>query len=540
MLLNNCAGVLCHPTSFPSPYGIGDLGKSAYEFIDFLVKSNQKVWQVLPLSPTSFGDSPYQSFSTFAGNTLLISPEMLCDEGYIDRSVLLNPPEFDNDKVLYSEVINYKNTLYREAYYNFKNKNINNQIENYLKFCDENSNWIKDYSLFISIKNYFISKRKNEFETEELKQFRKKSNGIMPESLILDCYYGASFISWPEDILKREKSSISHYEGVLKEEIEYNKFLQFIYYHQWFLLKKYANNNDIKIIGDIPIFIAHDSADTWTNADLFYLDANLYPEKIAGVPPDYFSKTGQLWGNPVYNWINHEKSGYYWWIERVKNAISVFDIIRIDHFRGFESNWAISYGEKTAINGKWNKGPGLYLFEVIQDKLGELPIIAEDLGVLTKEVIELRDSLKYPGMKILQFAFDDNSKNLYLPHNFDTSNTIVYTGTHDNNTTVGWYNSTSEKAKDYLRRYLNVSGEEISWDLIRLAYSSCAMLAIIPLQDILSLDSTARMNEPSVAEGNWQWRYRKNMITDEISSKLNYLTELYGRDGLPYDDFEKE
>lgn len=522
------SGILLHPTSFPSSYGIGDLGQSAYNFIDFLVKAKQKIWQILPLGHTSFGDSPYQSFSTFAGNPLLISPDILVKKELLSKKDILDIPEFNQNKVDYGLVINYKTELYKIAYKNFKEKDNKDLKGKFQKFCNENSEWLDDYALFISLKNYFIQKRTNTFETPEYKEYKKENIKNMSENSINDCFYGASWTSWPKDIVQRKSAAINKWTETLKDDIEYYKFLQFEFFSQWIDLKKYANNNEIEIIGDIPIFVASDSADTWANKDLFHLDSNGYPTEVAGVPPDYFSETGQLWGNPLYDWEEHKKTGYSWWIKRIENTLKIVDILRIDHFRGFETYWSIPYGEKTAINGKWKKGPNRQIFDAINQKLGKLPIIAEDLGELTEEVYELRDCLEFPGMKILQFAFD-TSKNDYLPHNYTTDNCLIYTGTHDNDTTIGWYNKLDNDTKDFLRRYLNVSGDDIAWDLIRLAFSSCARYAIIPIQDIMCLDAESRTNIPGKPEGNWQFRYTEDMLLDNMAEGLKYLSELFNR-----------
>ena len=518
------SGVLLHPVSFPSNYGIGDFGESGYKFIDFLEKSGQTLWQVLPLGPTSFGDSPYQSFSTFAGNILLISPDILIKKGLLDESIKNEIPQFSNNKIDYGNVIKYKTGLYKKAFEKFK-KTKNKAFD---EFCEKNKNWLEDYALFVSLKDYFIEERKNEWESAEFKKFCKKTKGKLSENVQKDYYYGAVWSTWPISLVKREAATIKKWQSKLADSILYYKFLQFEFFEEWFELKKYANSKDIKIIGDIPIFVAYDSADAWANPKNYYMDTEGFPTLVAGVPPDYFSATGQLWGNPLYKWSEHKNSKYKWWIDRIKSILSMVDIVRIDHFRGFESFWQVPFGEETAINGKWTKGPGAELFNAIKKELGSLPIIAEDLGIITDEVNELRDKLQFPGMKVLQFAFDDSENNDYLPHNYD-KNCVVYTGTHDNDTTLGWYRNANENEKDKLRRYMNVSGENVSWDLIRLAMSSTAVFSIFPLQDIMKLDESARMNTPSVAGGNWQWRYTDDMLKDEYSESLMYLTKLFAR-----------
>lgn len=523
------SGILVHPSSFESKYGIGDFGKSAYNFIDFLEKSKQHVWQILPLGHTSFGDSPYQSFSTFAGNPLLISLDVFIENEYLDEKDFENIPDFNEIKVEYGKVIEFKNKMFKKAYEKFKQLKNKKIKDNFEKFCEENKQWLDDYSLFISLKNYFIQERKNTFESEEYKIFKKENIDFLGENGVNDCFYGASWNSWPKEIADRKIYALNKWKANLKDEIQYYKFLQFEFFNQWNKLKEYANSKEIEIIGDIPIFVACDSADTWSRKDLFFIDKKGRPTEVAGVPPDYFSKTGQLWGNPLYNWKAHKKERYEWWINRIKNTLKLVDIVRIDHFRGFESYWSIPYGEKTAIKGEWKKGPNKEIFDYINQNIKNAKIIAEDLGDLNEEVNELREKLNLPGMKILQFAFSDTPENEYLPHNFKDSNTIIYTGTHDNDTTLGWYNSIDEKSKDYIRRYMNISGDDICWDLIRLAFSSSADTAIIPIQDILCLNSDSRMNTPGNPSDNWQFRYKEEMLTDDILNRLKYLTELFNR-----------
>ncbi len=529
MQLKRSSGVLAHITSFPSKFGIGDLGKGTYDFIDFLNKSNQKLWQTLPLGVTSYGDSPYQSFSTFAGNHILISLETLVLEGYLLESDIENVPDFDDDNVEYGKVIEYKLEILRKAHKNFLTSAKETQKSAFNKFCKEEESWLNDFCLFISLKFHFIKERDQQFEPNELKEYREANKDVLTEDQIKTFFYGAVWNSWPTDIAMRKDKAIKKWSKTLNEDIEFYKFVQYEFFRQWSEAKKYANEKGIQIIGDIPIFVAMDSSDVWANKELFQLDNFGNPKGVAGVPPDYFSETGQLWGNPLYDWEANKKDKFNWWIRRVKAMVTLSDIIRIDHFRAFDEYWAIPYGELTAINGKWIKAPGYELFEAIEKSLGDLPIIAEDLGKMTSTVEKLRDDLKLPGMKILQFAFDDSEENDYLPHNFEHSNCVVYTGTHDNDTSIGWYNSTTEKDRDHLRRYMNVSGEDVAWDLIRLAFSSIAGFAIIPVQDLMRLDTSARMNTPGVTAGNWGFRYKENMLTDDIASHLSYLTKLFDR-----------
>lgn len=515
-------GILVHPTSFPSKFGIGDIAYGK-RFVDFLVAAGQKVWQILPLGHTGFGDSPYQSFSTFAGNPLLISPEILVKEELLNENDIEYVPEFNSRNVEYGKVIDYKYDLYKKA---FKKFDLTEQ--SYIKFCNKNEFWLEDYALFMACKNYFIEERKNTYESNEYKAYYKSASRFMNDNAVKDCFYGGAWNSFPKALRDREELTINKYKKILIDDINFYKFLQFEFNRQWLELKDYANENGIEIIGDIPIFVASDSSDTWSHRELFYINTKGFTTKVAGVPPDYFSEFGQLWGNPLYNWKNHKENKYDWWVKRTESILNLVDIVRIDHFRGFESYWSVPMGEETAVKGKWNKGPRTEVFEAIEESLGELNIIAEDLGDLNEEVIELRNKLGLPGMKILQFAFNSCS-NDYLPHNYEKDNYVVYTGTHDNDTTVGWYKEQSEKDKDYIRRYMNVSGDNINWDLIRLAISSSAKYAIIPVQDIMGLDSDSRMNTPGVGEGNWQFRFEEGMLNEDMAKELKYLCELFNR-----------
>lgn len=530
MKFQRSSGVLLHPTSFPSKYGIGDLGEEAYKFIDFLKKGKQTLWQILPIGPTSYGDSPYQSFSAFAGNLLLISPELLVKEGYLNEADLNEVPNFNENKVDFGEVTKYKKELFKKAYEGFKHNASTAQKIEYNKFCFENIGWLEDYSLFVSLKDYFINKRTHEGKNSEYSAFKNDCDFIK-ENLFDDYYFGAVWSTWPKEIASRREDVIKDWKIELSEEMRTYKFLQYEFSRQWKNLKKYANENDIEIIGDIPIFVAYDSADVWANPELFYLDSKGFPTVVAGVPPDYFSATGQLWGNPLYNWDIHKKNNYSWWIKRVKNMLGLVDILRIDHFRGFDEYWAVLSSEETAVNGEWLKGPNVDLFHAIEKELGSLPIIAEDLGVLTDSVCKMRDDLGFPGMKILQFAFyaDDKYRtNDYLPHNL-VKNAVIYSGTHDNDTTRGWYDSSNDADMDLVRRYMNISGDNISWDFIRLTCSTVCDIAIHTMQDIMSLGTEARMNMPGTMSGNWQWRYTKDMLKDEYALALAYTCNIFGR-----------
>lgn len=546
-MFKRSSGILAHPTSFPGKYGIGDLGRYAYEFIDFLHKGNQSLWQVLPLNPTGFGDSPYQSFSTFAGNPLLISPDILLDEGMISDDDLKNinfDYSFDDTKIDYLETYKFKLAIFRKAFDTFKEspRFILKRLQ-FEKFCNENESWLEDYVLFTAIKNHFIDKRKDVvinidadiYNTKDIDEdifdyinFAQK-NTKLTRHQINDYYYGAVWLSWPNELKERDPCAIEKWRKRLEYEVYFHKFLQFEFFSQWLSLKKYANIHNIKIIGDIPIFVALDSADLWANKNLFMLDENGYPTEVAGVPPDYFSQTGQLWGNPLYYWPAHKETNYAWWIRRVSYILKNVDILRIDHFRGFESYWAVPYGEKTAVNGKWEKGPGRDLFDAIKQAVGDLPVIAEDLGIITENVRKLLESLDLPGMRVLQFAFDGRPKNANIPHNIENSNVVLYTGTHDNDTTVGWYMKASERERDQFRRYMDIHGDDPSWSIIKLAFLSTAVFALFPIQDVLSLGSESRMNRPGVMEGNWRFRFSKQMLTADIAERLEYLSNLTDR-----------
>lgn len=491
------SGVLMHPTSLPSPYGIGDMGQDAYDFVDFLEKAGQTLWQVLPLGPTGYGDSPYSSYSVFAGQTLLISPEKLVEQKLLTKEDLRDLPEFDTKLVKYGDVLTWKTTIFQKAFEAFKASGDKELLKEYEAFLKEHSFWLDDYAFYMSVR-----------EANENK----------------------GWLEWEAALQNPTAKVRAEWEEKLKEKIAYQKFLQFEFYKQWGELKAYANKKDISIVGDMPIFVSIDSADVWANKNLFCLDSKGYPTEVAGVPPDYFSATGQLWGNPLYDWNVHKKQGYKWWISRIKTQFTQVDYLRIDHFRGFESYWAVPAKEETAINGKWKPGPGESLFQAIQKELGEeLPIFAEDLGIITPEVEALRDKFNFPGMKVLQFGFEGNPTEGFYPHNFKTDNCICYTGTHDNNTTRGWYDNAKEEARDRVRRYLNCDGGNVSWDFIRLAMSSIAKYAVFPMQDVLRLGSEARMNVPGVLGANWAWRFEKEDIQEWQAIELKKMTQLFNR-----------
>ncbi len=499
------SGILLHPTSFPGRFGIGDLGDEAYRFVDWLVLAGQQLWQTLALGPTGYADSPYASFSAFAGNHLLISPDRLLQDGDLSSEDLVEVPPFPNDHVDFGWVIPYKTDLLRKAAERFFSRASSERRARFDQFCRENRRWLDDFALFMAVK--------------------------AEHSMI-------TWTQWETGIALREPQAVARWREKLADQIRFHKYLQFQFFHQWQALRRYANERNVKILGDIPIFVAHDSADVWAHPELFYLDENGESTLIAGVPPDYFSATGQRWGNPLYRWDLMEELGYSWWVDRVRHTFELVDVLRIDHFRGFEAYWEIPASEPTAVVGRWVKGPGEKLFHALQNALGELPIIAEDLGVVTSEVVALREKFNFPGMKVLQFAFDSDASNPYLPFNLD-HDCVVYPGTHDNDTTRGWFESQSGKMRQKVRLYLGTDGHDISWDFIRLALSSVADIAVVSLQDFLSLGSEARMNLPGEPSGNWQWRFMPGVLTDELAQRMKSLTEIYGREGLRRDKVGK-
>jgi 4-alpha-glucanotransferase len=464
--------------------------------VDFLVEAGQKLWQTLPLGPTGFGDSPYQSFSAFAGQPLLISPQRLAEDGLLTQADLESVPDFSPQQVDYGWVLHYKTQLFETAFRSFQKGASETLRREYEAFCRENELWLPDYAFFMACKDY---------------------------------HQGRNWLEWERELADPEESVRSRYTSLLEDRIAYYTFLQFCFFRQWMQLKAYANEKGIRIIGDIPIFVSLDSADVWANKSLFKLDSNGYPLEVAGVPPDYFSETGQLWGNPLYDWEAHEKSGFAWWIARAKQQLKLFDILRVDHFRGFEAYWAVPYGEATAIHGTWRKAPGKKLFTALKQAFGgSLPIWAEDLGVITPEVEELRDAFHFPGMKVLQFAFEDPEDNDMMPEHY-TENCICYPGTHDNNTTLGWYQNISAQSREKVWAYTHGGGATIHWDFIRIALDSKAKYAVLPMQDVLGLDSSARMNIPGVVAQNWAWRFRPEQQDPFWTAYLCRLTKESGR-----------
>lgn len=501
------AGILLHPTSLPSVHGIGDFGAQAYRFVDFVEQSGSKLWQVLPLSPTGYGDSPFQCLSANAGNPLLISLDKLTDRGVLSREELKHTPAFAENQVDYESVIQFKVPILTKAALTFLRREDGQERSEYDQFCRENANWLEDFALFMVCKN---------------------------------AHHGAPWTEWASGIAARDPEALREWSNRFASEIEVTKYWQFEFFQQWQGLRAYAHERGIRVIGDIPIYVAHDSADVWANREFFLLDRKGRPSKVAGVPPDYFSATGQLWGNPIYNWSLLRSSSYEWWLARFRAAFKLYDIVRIDHFRGFEAHWEVPASETTAMNGSWVKGPGAELFAALQREFGELPIIAENLGVITPEVEQIRHQFGFPGMAILQFAFGNDPQGpSFRPHNY-VPNLVAYTGTHDNDTTMGWWTSqaTSDsirtpedvlKEHAFARAYLGLSDEPINWTMIRTLLASVANTAIVPLQDILGLGSEARMNLPGTSSGNWRWRFLPEALNSELAHRLRELNKAYDR-----------
>ena len=499
------SGILLHPTSLPGPYGSGDLGASAHHFVDWLVAGGQTLWQILPLGGIGPGNSPYMSPSAFAGNELLIDLAQLCDAGWLRDTELAPNPVFLDARVDYPAVRQFRMASLRIAAERFFKDARHDARDSFAAFCAEAREWLDDYALFMALD--------------------KKHGG-----------YGRAWQSWPQPLARRKPAALDKAMQTFAAECDFWKFCQWCFHHQWMKLRGYANSRGVQIIGDIPIFVSAHSVDAWAHQELFDLKDDGAPRVVAGVPPDYFSPTGQHWGNPLYRWPAHASEGYHWWIERMRRSLALCDIVRIDHFRGFESYWEIPAEADTAVHGQWCPGPGIELFVAFDQALrltaeaeaGQLRIIAEDLGFITPQVNALRRATGLPGMRILQFAFDGNADNAYLPHNFD-ANTVVYTGTHDNDTTCGWWNVLPADTQEYIRRYLGVSGESINWDLIRASSASVAKLCIIPMQDVLGLDSASRMNQPGLSEGSWEWRFQWSQVDSSHAERLAELSRLHGR-----------
>jgi 4-alpha-glucanotransferase len=494
MPIQRSAGILLHPTSLPGPYGIGSLGEWAFRWVDFLEAAGQRLWQVLPLGPTGYGDSPYQSFSAFAGNPYLVDLDLLRQEGLLGDEDL--PGEaFPDERVDFGAVIPAKLPALTRAFERFEAGAGEGQRESFAAFERSQGFWLEDFALFMAL---------------------KEEHG------------GRAWNSWSTDARLRREDALSGARERLAPGLRRHKVWQWFFHRQWREVKRYANERGIAVVGDIPIFVSFDSADTWANPELFYLDEQGNPTAIAGVPPDYFSATGQRWGNPLYRWGRMAERGYGWWIDRFRSSLDFYDLIRVDHFRGFEAYWEIPAEEPTAVRGRWVRGPGQRFFDAVRAALGELPVIAEDLGVITPKVERLRDANGLPGMKVLQFAFAGDASDPYLPHNYPRRS-AVYTGTHDNDTTLGWYRKASEPERDAVRRYLARSDERVVWELIRLAQGSVADIAVVPLQDVMGLDSDARMNTPGQAAGNWGWRFRPEQLEPWMAPQLREMAELYGR-----------
>ncbi|HEX5503681.1 MAG TPA: 4-alpha-glucanotransferase [Thermomicrobiales bacterium] len=482
------SGVLLHPTSLPGPYGVGELGPAAVAFLDFLAAAGQRLWQVLPLGPTAEGDSPYTSPSAFAGNPLLVSVARLRDDGLLDRADLADAPAFPTKVVAYEAVRPYKEGLLRRAHARFR------PDAAFRAFAAREGAWLDDYALFAAL---------------------RARHG------------GAHWWDWEPPLARRKPAALARARRALADELGFQRFVQYRFCADYAALRRAARARGIRLIGDLPIFVARDSADVWAHPDLFLLDADGAPTAVAGVPPDYYSATGQLWGNPLYRWDAMARDGYAWWTARLRAALALYDLVRLDHFRGFEAYWAVPAGAETAANGRWVAGPRDDFFDAARAALGGLPFIAEDLGLITPEVHALRERVGLPGMKVLQFAFSDPDSP-YLPHTF-TPDCVVYTGTHDNDTTRGWWAAADDAERAFARRYLGRDGADIAWDLIRLAFGSVAALAVVPLQDVLDLGSAARMNTPGVPTGNWAWRCPPGALTPALAARLRDLATVYGR-----------
>lgn len=500
MITTRSCGILLHPTSLPGPYGIGDLGEQAYRFADKLLDAGARMWQVLPLGPTGYGDSPYQSFSAFAGNPLLISPEKLVEAGVLGADDLKSAPAFPKDRVDYGALIPWKTALLRRAYENFRQRASDDGLAAFDSFCHEMAHWLDDYALFSALKTG---------------------------------HRDAVWTKWERGVAMRDGQLVHMVQQELEGDIAAVKFVQYQFFKQWWELRHYCNERGLLLVGDMPIYCAHDSADVWANRDKFQLDDEGYPTVMAGVPPDYFSDTGQLWGNPIYRWDAMANDGFGWWISRLKTQLRLVDIIRIDHFRGFEGYWEVPAGEETAVNGRWVDGPRDGLFEAFRSGVGhDLPIIAENLGVITEDVEALRRRFNLPGMAVFQFGFGHDAASSGLPPFRFTQDTVAYSGTHDNDTIVGWWNhvgKTDKPVRDYIRAYYDTNGREFNWLVIRALMESVANMAIFPVQDIAGLGPEGRMNRPGNAQGNWAWRMGENDLNGKLIKRFRGLAELFGR-----------
>jgi 4-alpha-glucanotransferase len=506
MNLKRSSGILLHPTSLPGRFGVGDLGGEAYRFVDWLASAGQTYWQIMPLGPTGYGDSPYSAFSAFAGNTNLVSPEKLVESGLLETSDIQDAPDLPAERVDYGKVIEYKRGLLEKAFRNFRSKlktddGLRGDYEGFLGFA---SVWLDDWALFAALK---------------------------------DEYQGQPWNTWAPGLARRAPAVVEAARTSFAERVEGHKFFQYAFFQQWLKLKRYANERGVRVVGDMPIFVAHNSADVWARPELFKLREDGRPTVVAGVPPDAFSATGQLWGNPIYDWDRMRVDGFAWWVSRVRETLKLVDVVRLDHFRGFAAYWEVPAEHETAEHGRWVEAPGREVFNRVKESLGgEMPIVAEDLGTITPDVHTLRDEFDFPGMRVLQFAFGGDPHDTHLPHEY-TRNSVAYTGTHDNDTVVGWFRQRSRddasegerRERELCLRYLGADGAEINWDFIRAAQMSVAALSVAQLQDVLGLGSEARMNTPASAEGNWAWRYREGALTEELARRLREMTTLYGR-----------
>jgi 4-alpha-glucanotransferase len=515
MEMKRVSGILLHPTSFPGPHGIGDFGREAYRFVDFLADGKQSLWQILPLGPTGVGDSPYASTSSFAGNPLLISLDTLVEAGDLTSADLADAPQFHPDKIEFSRVIAWKMPLLQQAARTFLAQAATQRKAAYETFCVEHADWLDDFALYMSIKE--------EFDRQAIQEKVAAANWNR---------------YWPEDLRLRRPKALQQWQQDHAEAVAVHKVIQFYFYQQWYALRSYATQQGIKIIGDIPIFVAEDSVDVWAHREMFLLDHQGRPTAVAGIPPDYFSQTGQRWGNPLYNWDRLKQTGFQWWIQRLKATLRLVDVVRIDHFRAFDTYWEIPASSPTAVNGRWVKAPGHEFFDALRRELKHVPIVVEDLGMIPDDVRRLRDHFHLPGMVVLQFAFSSlggglDSTNPYLPHNHK-AHAIIYTGTHDNDTTLGWYRKLPEWDRNaindyFMREHAHLRDTDMVWTLLQLAWSSVCNWAIIPMQDLLRLDSDARMNTPGTIFGNWGWRYRAEAINDWTTSVLEHSATRFGR-----------
>jgi 4-alpha-glucanotransferase len=499
MEFKRSSGVILHPTSLPGPFGIGDFGPTAIHWLDFMAKAELGLWEILPLGPTGYGDSPYQCFSAFAGNTRLISPILLVEDGLISIENIENHPHFSNKKVDFNRITRWKDKILLLAFKNYyKSPPASLKIE-FESFRQQQSDWMDDYALFMSIK---------------------------------DIYKKVAWNQWPDELRFRDQASLDKFKKKNAKKILLHAFKQYLFFKQWETLHDYAQSKNVLIVGDLPLFIAFDSADVWTNPELFDLTETHEPRVIAGVPPDYFSPTGQLWGNPHYRWSAHKQTGYQWWLRRFQKSLEMMDIVRLDHFRGFSGYWEVKAGMPTAEEGRWVQGPGSSFFEEIEKKLGKLPIIAEDLGVITPDVTKMRDRFNFPSMRVLQFAFSSDANNPFLPHNYP-DNCVAFTGTHDNTPSRSWYQNASTKEREFCRQYLKSNAKHIAWDMIRAIWASAAIFTFAPMQDFLELGNKARMNFPGVLGNNWNWRIHPNAMRDSLALKIKEINTLFSRSNNP-------